>query len=395
MELEMHSSISSSELRLSRSSRETIPGLRLTAADRPGVAQPVPERDIPNLPWKQMLLMVAILTSLLTAVWEWQMRRQGLTPGDLGLSKSAWIEQRRRIDAEPVPVAIVGDSRILFDTDLDRFQQLTGLRPVQLALPGTNGRPFLEDLAADPNFTGVVIVGMADLSYFRERVGLMASVLDRGHWESPGDRASFEVHRALQERLAMLQDDYRLSKLVVRLDRGVRPKVEGPYEDVWKVGESYGDRQTWLWHRLEHDEYLRNHAIHAWQLFEGKPVEESVIQLTQRLTSAAVNKIRARGGEVVFIRPPSSGECRVNEDKRLPRSKGWDALLSTAKAVGVHADDLPAAQALDIPECSHLAHACATVFTDAYVRRLSQLTPRLSLRADAPAALSSADCVAR
>jgi hypothetical protein len=391
----MLSSTSNSELQLKLSARHVIPGLRLTAANRPGVAQPVPERDIPNRPWKRMLPVVALLTLLLTAIWEWQMRRLELTPGDQGYSESAWAEQRRRIDAEPVSVVIVGDSRILFDTDLERFEQLTGLRPVQLALPGTNGRPFLEDLAADPQFTGVAIVGMADTSYFREGGGLMARVLGRGHWESPADRASFKVHHLLAKHLAMLDADYRFSKLVARLDSDLRPKVEGPYHDVWKVGQSFEDRQAWLWPRLEHDAFLRKHAVVGWDTFAGKPVTDTVIEMTQRLTAAAVNTIRARGGEVVFVRPPSSGDCRLNEEKRLTKVKGWDALLSAVKAAGVHADDLPAARGLDIPECSHVTHRCAAVFTDAYVRRLSELTPRLRLRNDAPAALSAADCAAR
>jgi hypothetical protein len=64
-----------------------------------------------------------------------------------------------------------------------------------------------------------------------------------------------------------------------------------------------------------------------------------------------------------------------------------------ANAKGIHADDLPRAQNLVLPEWSHLSRRCATVFTDAYVRRLIELTPRLKLRADAPPQLSRADCV--
>ena len=41
-------------------------GLRLTASDRPGVAQPVPERDIPEQPWGR-ILVIAVLYGL-TAV---------------------------------------------------------------------------------------------------------------------------------------------------------------------------------------------------------------------------------------------------------------------------------------------------------------------------------------
>jgi hypothetical protein len=84
---------------------------------------------------------------------------------------------------------------------------------------------------------------------------------------------------------------------------------------------------------------------------------------------------------------------RKVEDGRLPRAKGWDQLISGTHAKGIHFDDLPAAQGLVLPEWSHLSRKCATVFTDAYVRRLVQLTPRLRLLANAPRPLTRADCV--
>jgi hypothetical protein len=98
---------------------------------------------------------------------------------------------------------------------------------------------------------------------------------------------------------------------------------------------------------------------------------------------------------VIFVRPPSAPQLRVNEEERIPRRLGWDRLLIGANAGGIHADDLPQAQNLVLPEFSHLSRKCAAVFTDAYVRRLVQLTPRLKLRADAPRPLSRADCVPR
>ena len=96
---------------------------------------------------------------------------------------------------------------------------------------------------------------------------------------------------------------------------------------------------------------------------------------------------------MIFVRPPSAPELRAVEEKRLPRTKGWDMLLAGTKARGIHADDLPQAQDLIVPEWSHLSRKCATVFTDAYVRRLTELTSRLKLRADAPPSLTRADCV--
>jgi hypothetical protein len=125
----------------------------------------------------------------------------------------------------------------------------------------------------------------------------------------------------------------------------------------------------------------------------GKPVDAANIKLTLEKTRIAVAKIRAHGGDVVFVRPPSAPELRKHEDARLPRAKGWDALLAAAKVKGIHADDVPAMKGLVIPEYSHLSRACAAVFTDAYVRRLAQLTPRVRILPPAPQPLSSRNCV--
>ena len=371
------------------------PGLRLTASDRPGVAQPVPERDIPDRPWRTIALIVFTLLIIGTALWEWRMRALELHPGDLGDNVSAWAEQRRRIDHEPVAAVIIGDSRILFDTDLDRFEQLTGIRPLQLALPGTNGRPVLEDLAADTNFKGIAIVGMADTSYFREQVGWLKQALDLGHFESPSKRASFMIDRQLENHLAFLETEYRLSKLVARIDPNWRPGAEGPYNDVWKLGETLDGRQTYMWPRIEHDEPLRTHARAVWDQFKGPPITPAVIAMTIARTHVAVDKIRARGGEVLFVRPPSSPDFRANEEQRLPKARGWDALLAASHAAGAHIDEMPQAQGLDIPEGSHLSRACATIFTDAYVRLLATRSPRLPLKAGAPPPLSARDCVGK
>ena len=67
--------------------------------------------------------------------------------------------------------------------------------------------------------------------------------------------------------------------------------------------------------------------------------------------------------------------------------------MKAADVRGVHFLDMPDAQGLVLPELSHLSTACAVVFTDAYVRRLAEVTPRLKLRADAPPELHPADCM--
>src|ERR1700733_3157953 len=230
----MASSISSSEEILRDSS------LRLTAADRPGIAQPVPERDVPQQPWRTMAFIVTVLVILFTSLWEWRMRTLELIPGDLGANYDAWAELRRQVDKRDVPVVIIGDSRILFDTDLDRAAQLTGVRPLQLAIAGGSGLPILEDIAGDPHFKGLAIVGMAELAYFVTQFATVRpqKALALSQWESPSKRESFLIQRFISPAFAMLDDNYQLSTLVFRLDRDWRPGVIGPRDDVWKGQET-------------------------------------------------------------------------------------------------------------------------------------------------------------
>jgi len=385
---------SPSDPRATRHEGALAPGLRKTAADRPGQAQPVPVRDIPAQPWVKMGAVAFLLVVVLMSLWEWQARtRVGLHAGDMGDSPQAWAQQRRLASA--APVVIIGDSRILFDTDLDRFEALTGVRPIQSSHVGTNARALLDHFANDRKFHGLLIVGIAETMYFgMPAIGLAAEAVHNFDKNGkPSQRSGLWLDQMLQRRLAFMDPEYRLSRMVTEFDTGWRKGVDSPYEDVWKIGEVFPGRQYFMWDRIEADKYLRGHARHAWDGFKGPPVPPKLAKRVTDRTAEDVRRIRARGGDVIFVRPPSAPELRVNEEKRIPRARGWDQLLAGAQVKGIHADDLAQAQKLVLPEWSHLSRRCATVFTDAYVRRLVELTPRLKLRGDAPPPLTRADCV--
>jgi len=142
---------------------EARPGfVRLTASDRPGVAQPVPERDIPPMAWGSIWLGALLLAILMFSAWEWHWRDFGAQPGYRN-SDGQWAQQRRRINnGEGNKTVLVGSSRVLFDVQLPVWEKTLGEKPIQLALEGTSPLPVLEGLAADPDFTGRLLVGIAD-----------------------------------------------------------------------------------------------------------------------------------------------------------------------------------------------------------------------------------------
>jgi len=340
-------------------------------------------RETPTARWGAIgWLTLALIVAAMSA-WEWRMRSLGLLAGDIDDSKSHWAVERRKIaTGEHDDVVLVGTSRILFDTDLDVWEELTGRRPIQLALPGTNPRPLLDDIAFHSTFKGLVIVDATPDLFFGDWPGIpeFAGVTDYWMEESPSDRFGHRVGLFLSRRLAFLDSAYTLTHLVERVDLPDRPGVRGPMRDVWKVWESYDDRQTFLWRRIETDERLREHARWVWGPFNGEPMDEAAIGRAWEQSVAAVAKIRERGGEVAFIRPPSGGLYLEHERHAAPRAKTWDPLLAKTRAFGIHFEDYAEMRGLESPEWSHLSRAATEPFTRVYVEALMKQYPWLDAR---------------
>ena len=93
----------------------------------------MPTRDIPTRPWVRIGRVGVLRVTLLMAAWEWTARtRSAFAPATSTTARKPGPKRAAR--ADHAQVAIVGDSRILFDTDQARFQALTGVRPVQVSM---------------------------------------------------------------------------------------------------------------------------------------------------------------------------------------------------------------------------------------------------------------------
>ena|GEM_PF-3586665 len=174
--------------RASATTREPFAtGFRLTAADRPGVAQPVPERDIPAQPWRPIALAATLMFLAMVGTWEWHWRDFGVTPSYRN-SNGQWAQQRRRINAgEGNKIVLIGSSRMLFDVQLPVWERMTGERPIQLAMEGTSAMPTLEDLAGDPDFTGRLLIDITPLGFFAAE-STRADIVPYYHKQSPSER---------------------------------------------------------------------------------------------------------------------------------------------------------------------------------------------------------------
>lgn len=367
----MHSSTSSSDAAVAELQHFEPVRERSTMSYTPGGL----ERSIPTVPWLRTLLIAVSVLLLLLLAWEMAMRHMGLRAGDLDDGREYWVAERRKVDEGPRDqVVLIGDSRILFDTDLAKWQELTGRRPVQLALMGSNAQPVLHDLANDEHFAGLLVIGTAELSYFNDGAGSAAEALEYRQKESPSQRVGHEIHKIASRYLAFLDSNATLFTLIERHDWPERKDVWGPYKDVWKLGEVHDDRQTHLWSQLEDDPYLRGHAQRVWlNIYSGDVTTQATVDQVIAAAKPDIERIRARGGEVVWVRPPSAGPILEKERARYPRHLTWDRLIRETQSLGVHFEDYPQLHTqLSIPDWSHLSERSAVAYTDAYVRVLME-----------------------
>ena len=343
------------------------------------------ERPIPDLPWPRLALVAIVLVALGTIAWEVACRRAGYAP-TLNDSPDLWASRRAAV--KPDSVVIIGDSRPWFDIDLDQFEKGYGQRPIQLAIPGSCAYPVLADLAADANFKGTVLCSVVPALFMAPMgppVEHAEKAVKRHYQQTVAQRWSFYLTGPLENTFAFMKDgELTLADLLKRVpiqnrDGALVPPTFPPYFN-WLDSE----RRARMTAQAETGE-LRDRIRHTWPpLFKGPPPPTFVPKeafmkqigelLDKRMKNvvAAVEKIRARGGKVVFARFPYTGELKKLEDTATPRAAVWEPLLKLTGAPGVYCEDIPELAKFDCPEWSHLSAADSVEFTKLFVPHLKR-----------------------
>ncbi len=325
--------------------------------------RPMAERTAPPIAWVHALLVALVIIVAGVAAWEVAMRGEGLSTRDLGNSDSAWARERRRVDAVPGTPVIIGSSRLLFDVDTVLWGQSTGTQPIQLAREGTNPRPVLTDLARDAKVTGLVVVGYDPMVFWRS-AGRARKMVDEARREPLYKRVDLAIYDRLARVFAYLDDSFTPLALLEHLDVPQRT-ARGNFNQPWKLAETGERRDTWMWPRVENDAEYRKRAASIW-LLPPPPGSKPAIQSDKAHAIAEVARdvkaIRARGGEVVFVRSPSDPPLLTVENKVHPRAL-WDRLLAASGSRGIYWADDPVLAKLHTVELSHLGRADRAPFT--------------------------------
>jgi hypothetical protein len=317
--------------------------------------------------------ITCLLTLTAATAWEIRCRAWGYAPS-LNDTPDLWAERRGAV--QPDSVVIIGDSRAWFDLDLDEIEQGVGRRPVQLAIPGSCAYPVLADLANDKGFHGTVICSVVPIMFFAPAGPPLQNAykaINRWHTQTVANRLGM----LLEEHIAfMKQDDLTLGELLARLPIPNRAGalVAPPLPPYFETLDR--ERRARMFVQCETPGPLQDRVKNGWlPLFTPPPPPTYVPRevflggmghlIEARFADAAscVQRIRARGGKVVFVRLPVSGELKKLEDRATPRAGPWTRLLKESGAQGIYFEDYPELAGFDCPEWSHLSAADSVVFT--------------------------------
>ena len=326
-----------------------------------------------------ILTLVLVITAVVS--WELYLRSKGFETTYLD-DPALWTHNRDMV-YEPADKATVfiGSSRIKFDLDIPTWESITGNHAIQLACVGSNPIPLLEDLANDKNFKGRLIVDVTEGLFFstappnaKRPVENMKYFKER----TPAQRASFHINHLLESQFVFLDKEWnslnaRLENLSIADRKGIYNFKGFPPG----FGRVNFDRQEYMTDEFSADTVEQNKVKAIWDVFRqmSKDPPASGAKLDSILNSVklAVDKIKARGGEVLFVRTPSSGPYySMGESKAFPREKYWDRVLAVTNCTGIHFKDYPPIADFICPEFSHLSRADAIVFTKNLINILQE-----------------------
>lgn len=334
-----------------------------------------PIRPVPTTGWLRVFgVMIFLLVGLLGS-WEIYWRDQGFVPS-INNSPGLWAQTRRRVDArEPNATVFIGSSRTLFDMDLQVWQEETGVLPIQLALEGSNPLPVMSSLAEDADFAGLLIVGVTPPLVMIPDVGYRADAFERYGSETPSQWMGQRLSVPLERLFAFYHIDTRLFTVLHRQTWWpARRGRDFEAREVRKISDMDLHREADLWVRVDDDPEYRAMVRDIWKEFiesaPPPPPEEEARAMFEALllqTKQDVDAIRARGGEVVFLRLPSAGWFREFEAGALPREHIWAPIVASADAVGIHFEDYPELSDVRVPEWSHVSSRDKGRLTRAFI----------------------------
>lgn len=314
----------------------------------------------------------------LFAGWETLWRVQGFSPS-VSDDARTWASERMRVRSDSV--VLVGTSRIESGVDPRVWaDSWNGRRALQLAIVGASPLVVLEQLAEDEAFAGLVLCDATTWILFNppERTAALREEYTATYRRSRTQRSLLWETRLrswfdaqLASQSISLEQFHR--RAFVRTDASRIPYFSMTSERFLKLDFQRVDVQRRIDALLEHMHESRN------------SLDDAAIGAIIERVRRAVQRIRARGGEVVLLHMPHNGEIGALEREWFPRDEYWERLIAAVGDPTIHYADHAELASFVCPDGSHLDVRDAERFTRSLAGVVRKTLDRAPQRPGAPA----------
>jgi hypothetical protein len=253
------------------------------------------------------------------------------------------------------------------DISLDTLSDcLPDYRAIQLGLSGAvSCVDILKDLTDDPAFTGTIICE------------LDTPLLERSLWGGHREYRDYRppsmvtycesiIQARLQDILIMLRNEFAIRPTLIRLvyaERVRRPdEIRTTFygETQWEF-DNIPNLESYRWNTTRM--YRETYEVHKFA--DGQSLQDNI-----GAVDTLARSFQTRGGNIVFLRAPSSGDRWALEERYHSKRDAWDRFAAMTSAVCVHFQDVPEMRSFYCPDESHLDMHDSPRFTRALVNEL-------------------------
>jgi len=315
---------------------------------------------------KTWILALSIFGAAISCL-ELQGRRDGICPS-VGESKDVWYFWRNRANREDGrAIVLLGTSRVLADFSIETLQaNLPGYAVVQLGISGAASPVgILRSLLADPHFKGTVICELdtplltpSRRNDFRGYVNYRPT--------SPATHLDLLARAGMSDLLIVRQWEFTFRGFIERClsDQPERDRA---------IARANFRRQVFYDFASATDiEAMRRNETAAFEVsykFYHSPSWNSLASEIRDL-NLLVDRFRERGGRIVFLRAPSTGERWNLEERFHSKKESWDRFAALSSGLCLHFRDVASLSKFECPDDSHLDYRDAPAFTRALILEL-------------------------
>jgi hypothetical protein len=347
------------------------------------------DERLPPVEWLRVFITALLIAVAFVAAMELRLAARGFRPS-VPDSEALWLKQRARASRlGSEALILVGASRVQLDLDLEILHDLTGLKPVQLAIDGSTSLPIFEGLTRDPTITGTIIFDYYDHIIAQPEIHDIAARYQRdyeAHAKSEWTETDIEawlsdnVHTRLRSYsdgaspfnslvMRILSPRATPQYLITRPDRSRLAdytQVPMPQFYYGRVMRELGEKIQSLTGMtyVDVDRLLRQ------RIDRIEPQDNGRFLVETNVLRSDVETIRRRGGRVVFVRMPASALVWELEKRRYPRDSFWRPFSEKVGAPTISAEEYPTMAAFQCPDGSHLDFRDRERFTRALVDAL-------------------------